>query len=81
MMNSLEIASGDSTNKALVQIETAMIGCETTMLLRSHPIIAISPLGFRHYNNNIYRAVPLLTLWLSLFLSGRVSVTAAAHSI
>ena len=39
-------------------------GCETTMLLRSHPIIAISPIGFRHYNTNIYRAVPFLTLWL-----------------
>ena len=41
-----------------------MICCETTILLQSHPIIAISPIGFRHYNTNIYRAVPFLTLWL-----------------
>ena len=39
-------------------------GCETTMLLRSHLIIAISPVGFRHYNTDIYGAVPFLTLWL-----------------
>ena len=39
-------------------------GCETTMLLQSHPMIAISPIGFRHYNTNIYRAVPFFTLWL-----------------
>ena len=65
-----------------------MICYETTMLLRSHPIIAISPIGFRHYNTNIYRAVPFLTLWLpsryspfrvlpfwmSLFVSARVAV-------
>ena len=41
-----------------------MICYETTILLRSHPIIAISPIGVRHYNTNIYRAVPFLTLWL-----------------
>ena len=47
-----------------------------------------SPIGFRHYNTNIYRAVPFLTLWLlsrhslfrvlpfwsSLFLLARVAV-------
>ena len=58
-------------------------GCATTMLLRSYTIIAISPIGFRHYNTNIYRAVPFFTLWLpfrvlpfwsSLFLLARVAV-------
>ena len=39
-----------------------MICCETTMLLRSHPIIAISPIGFRHYNTNIYREVPFFDI-------------------
>ena len=48
----------------MIQMAAAMISCETTMLLRSHPIIAISPIGFSHYNTNIYRAMPFLTLWL-----------------
>ena len=47
-----------------VKSQVSMICCETTMLLRSHPIISISPIGFRHYNTNIYRAVPFFTLWL-----------------
>ena len=65
-----------------------MICFKTTMLLRLHHIIAVSPIGFRHYNTNIYRAVPFLTLWLlsrhspfrvlpfwsSLFLLARVAV-------
>ena len=72
-----------------------MICCETTILLQSHPIIAISPIGFRHYNTNIYRAVPFLTLWLpsrhspfrvlpfwmSLFVLARVAVLDAAIPI
>ena len=74
----------------IVQIE-AGDDSETTMLLQSHPIIAISPLGFRHYNNNICSAIfdvmaadirrfDVLPFWLSLFLSRLVSVTAPAHS-
>ena len=46
-----EITIGDDTNKALVQklqMKAAMIGFETTMLLRSHPVIAISSLEFMH---------------------------------
>ena len=57
--------------------------------IASYHIIAISPIGFRHYNLfYIYRAVPFLTLWLpsrhssirelpfwtSLFLSARAAV-------
>ena len=57
--------------------------------IASYHIIAISPIGFRHYNLfYIYRAVPFFTLWLlsryspirelpfwtSLFLSARVAV-------
>ena len=57
--------------------------------IASYHIIAISPIGFRHYNLfYIYRAVPFLTLWLpsrhspirefpfwtSLFLLARVAV-------
>ena len=56
-----EIASVNATQL----VEAAMIGCETTTLLRSHHSIAISPIDFTHYNLfNIYRAVPFLTLWL-----------------
>ena len=87
-----EIASVNAT-KLMV---AAMIGCETTMLLRSHPIIAISPIGFRHYHlSYIYRAVPFLTLWLpsrhspirklpfwtSLFLLAHVAVLDVAAPI
>ena len=57
--------------------------------IASYHIIAISPIGFRHYNLfYIYRSVSFLTLWLpsrhspirelpfwtSLFLSARVAV-------
>ena len=80
---------------SVIQMEAAMIGCETTMLLRLHLIIAISPIGFRHYNTNIYRAVPFVTLWLpsrhslfrvlpfwtSLFLLARVAVLVVAVRI
>ena len=59
-----EIASVNATKL----MAAAMIGCETTMLLRSHPIIS-SP--FRRLDFGIiiklfyiYRAVRLLTLWL-----------------
>ena len=81
-----EIASVNATKL----MAAAMIGCETTMLLRSHPIIS-SPfrrlaLGIIIYF--IFRAVPFLTLWLpsrhspisalpfwmSLFLLARVAV-------
>ena len=49
-----EIASVNATKL----MAAAMIGCEMT-------IVAISPIGFRHYNLfYIYRAVPFLTLWL-----------------
>ena len=59
-----------------------MIGCETTMLLRSHPIVAIWPLGFRHYNkNNIYRAVQFLTLCLRTFAVSSVAVLDVAVPI
>ena len=61
------------TRAALVQIEAAMIDCETTMLLRSHPIIAILPLDFRHYTNNIYRAVAFLAVPLFDVMSTDVS--------
>ena len=57
--------------------------------IATYHIIAISPIGFRHYNLfYIYRAAPFFTLWLpsrhspirelpfwtSLFLSARVAV-------
>ena len=72
-----EIASGDDTNRSGDD-------SERTMLLRSHPIIAISPLDFRHYNNNIQssaifdvmaagiRRFDELPFWLSLFLDRRL---------
>ena len=47
--------------------------------IASYHIIAISPIGFRHYNLfYIYRAVPFLTLWLpSLSRSGLFENTLA----
>ena len=60
-----EIASVNATKL----MAAAMIGCETTMLLRSHPIIS-SPfrrlaLGIIiYFIFYIYRVVPFLTLWL-----------------